>query len=103
MPDLSHGEFDLMVAYFDDEGEELAMKAASAMRKSGLRVESHLGAVKVKKVFKVAESKGHVNVALIGGDEVKEQKVTLKNMKERKQETFSLDQMDAIVEFLSSK
>lgn len=101
LPDLSHGRHDAFVAYLNEEGEALAMEASALMRKAGLKVETHFGPLKFKKVFKTAESKGHVNVVLIGEEEAKNKTLTVKNMKERKQETFALNQIDSIKKFLN--
>ena len=100
MPDLSHGEHDLFVAYMEDEGEAVAMEASQALRKAGLKVETNLGPIKFKKVFKTAEAKGHKSVAIIGGDEAKSRSLTIKNMQARQQETFSLDDIESIKKFL---
>lgn len=100
LPDLSRPEHDVFVAYLDDDGESLAMEAAGLMRKAGFKTEMNLGQIKVKKVFKTAEAKGHKNIAMIGGDEAKARSITLKNIKERKQETFKVDDIESISNFL---
>lgn len=101
MPDLSHGEHDVFVAYLDEEAEDLALEASNIMRKAGLKVETNLGVLKFKKVFKTAEAKGHTNVAMIGADEAKNRTLTFKNMKERRQETFKIEDIKSIQEFLN--
>lgn len=83
MPDLEFASNDLIITYFDDECEEAAFKLASNLRQLELKVELHLGAIKFKKAFKIAEGKGHGFIAMIGSNELQEGVVQLKNLSTR--------------------
>lgn len=100
LPDFSHQSNDLFIAYLDDAGASLALKAAQELRRAGLRVESHLGSLKFQKVFKSAQDKGHDNVAIIGEEEVKTRSLTIKGLKRHEQRTFKLEQISEIKTFL---
>ena len=56
--------------------------------------------MKFNKMFKIAESKGHTNVGIIGEDEVKNQTITLKNMKTRNQHNTAWDNSSEMIKFL---
>ena len=100
MPKLDHAQNDVFLSYLTEEGEPLALTTARSLRQKGLKVETNLGVMKFKKLFKTAEGKGHKNVALIGEDEVKNNTITLKNMVERKQEIFDVKDIESITNFL---
>ncbi|MBC75268.1 MAG: histidine--tRNA ligase [Halobacteriovoraceae bacterium] len=100
MPKMDHAINDVFLTYLTGDGEAMAMSMAKQLRMKGLKVETHLGVMKFKKLFKTAEGKGHRNVALIGEDEVKNNTITVKNMVERKQETFDAQDIESITNFL---
>lgn len=100
MPKLDHAQNDVFLSYLTEEGEPLALTTARSLRQKGFKVETNLGVMKFKKLFKTAEGKGHKNVALIGEDEVKNNTITLKNMVERKQEIFDVKDIESITNFL---
>ena len=97
---IDHAQNDVFLSYLTEQGEALALTTARSLRQKGLKVETNLGVMKFKKLFKTAEGKGHKNVALIGEDEVKNNTITLKNMVERKQEIFDVKDIESITNFL---
>tara|TARA_B100001971_G_C18268024_1_gene596355 strand:- start:30420 stop:31727 length:1308 start_codon:yes stop_codon:yes gene_type:complete len=100
MPSFSEAESDIFLCYFDDSSFAYANKIATLMRENDLRVELNLGPMKFNKMFKIAESKGHTNVGIIGEDEVKNQTITLKNMKTRNQHNTAWDNSSEMIKFL---
>lgn len=100
MPAFDEAEADLFMCYFDDESFAAANKIAINMRAQGLKVELNLGTIKFNKVFKVAQSKGHQNVALLGADEIKDGTITIKNMSTRNQLNTKSTNIDEISKFL---
>lgn len=103
LPDLSASEADLFITYFDDECENTAFKIATQLREEGLKVELNLGAIKFKKVFKLAESKGHSFVALLGENELKAGEIQIKNLKTRDGKNIKLDDIQAIKKFIKDR
>ena len=86
-PTLAMSPADVMVAIFDAAGAAHAMRLADSLRTHGLRVLVYPDPDKIGKQIKYADSRGIPFVALLGADEIKEEKVTVKNLAAQTQET----------------
>ncbi|MFZ9000953.1 MAG: histidine--tRNA ligase [Bacteriovoracaceae bacterium] len=96
LPNFKTPENDLFISYQTEKAETEAIKLANNLRDKGLRVVVHFGELKFKKIFGLAEKKGAKAAALIGEDELKQQKVQIKNLSTRDQQEYSLADIDAI-------
>lgn len=68
-------------------------QAASQLRQAGLKVEIYLEPNSASKKFKYADNLGVPYALLIGDDEIKAERFTLKNMQSGEQESLSLAQV----------
>jgi histidyl-tRNA synthetase len=78
---------DVMVATFDSSSAAHAMRVADDLRHEGLRVFVYPDADKIGKQIKYADGRGIPFVALLGDDEIKAGKVTVKDLAAQTQET----------------
>lgn len=84
----------VLVTVFSIELGEKSIKAANTLREKGINTELWLDAdAKLEKQLKYADLKGIPYVVIIGPDEAKNNKVTLKKLSDKTQETFSLDEI----------
>ncbi len=72
-------------------------RVASELRKN-IFVETNLKEIKIGKAFEFAEKKGYSFVGIIGENELKENKITIKNLKTGKQEILSLEKVKDFLE-----
>ena len=79
----------LMFINFGEKETEYCMPIANLMRKAGIRTEVYADSVKMKKQMAYANALGIPFVALAGENEMKEGKVTLKNMTTGEQQLVS--------------
>ena len=70
----------LLFACFGEDEQGFAMQCATELRQRGLRVEVYPEAVKMKRQMAYADAKHIPFVAIIGGNELAERKLMLKNM-----------------------
>jgi histidyl-tRNA synthetase len=96
-------ENDLLFTFQTESARKQAIKMANALRKSNLKVISTLEPLKFKKVFPTASKKGARFVALLGDNELSENKVSIKNLETKEQVDFSLEPNDLvkILEFIN--
>ena len=81
----------VLVTIFDQKLFEESLKVANLLRKNDIKTMLYSGLIKkLDKQLKYADKKGISWVIIVGPDEVKQDKVTLKNMSTGKQETLSL-------------
>jgi histidyl-tRNA synthetase len=66
---------------------------AATLREGGIRTELYPDAVKMKKQMAYADKKGIRFVAIVGENEMKENRITLKNMLQGEQKTLSIDEV----------
>jgi len=100
LPDLTKAKNELFIAYFDEESEETAWNLAHGLRQENLKVELNLGTMKFKKVFTVAQNKGHEFLAMIGSTEREAGEVQIKNLTKKEAKNFKLDDINGIKEFI---
>ena len=79
----------LLFINFGEKETEYCMPIANLMRKAGIRTEVYADSVKMKKQMAYANALGIPFVALAGENEMKEGKVTLKNMTTGEQQLVS--------------
>lgn len=82
----------VMVVPLTDKVEK-AIEIASALREKGIPTAIYLEEVKPAKIFKYADRIGAPFIAIIGDDEIKENVVSLKNMKTKEQKKLSLEEV----------
>ncbi len=85
---------DIMVTIFDKDLEKQSIQLANKLRKNGISVMLYPEAIKLSKQFKYADKKNIPFVAVIGPDEIKTEKIVIKNMLKRKeQESLNFNQL----------
>ena len=78
----------VLVAMFDDSTRSASLAFAKELRQSGIQTEHFFDSVKMKKQFSYADKRGIPVVAVIGPDELRENKVTIKNLRSGEQKTL---------------
>jgi histidine--tRNA ligase len=81
----------LFANYGDEEATE-AMKVIQKLRTKGVSAELYPENAKLKKQFTYAEKKGIPEIVFYGGDEIKNQQVTVKNLDSGEQKTIGLEE-----------
>ncbi len=86
----------VLVTVFSMELGEKSVQTALSLRSAGINTEMWLYAdTKLEKQLKYADQKGIPNVVIIGPEEVESNKVVLKNLAHRTQDTVTLDELIA--------
>lgn len=86
-PELESNSADVLVTIWNEKSVGESLKLANELRSAGLRVLVYPEAHKIDKQLKYASQMNIPFVCIIGEEELKENKVTLKNMQKREQET----------------
>lgn len=102
MPDFTLPCNDLFLAPLDDDACATVQKLAQELRVQGVKTVTALEPVKLKKAFPMAEKRGAKFVAFIGGNEIKDNKLPIKNLKEKTQQDFALNDLSSIKAHLLS-
>jgi histidyl-tRNA synthetase len=97
-PTLATSPADVMVATFDASAAAEAMRVADVLRATGLRVFVYPDADKIGKQIKYADGRGIPFVALLGDDEIKDKKVTVKNLAAQTQQTYPVTEAAAKIQ-----
>jgi len=84
---------DVLVTYMDAEDCDMELKLVSHLRTNGLAVEMYPDPVKLKKQMKYAGDRDIPYVILIGEEERKTKKVTLKNMSDGSQKLLLFNEV----------
>ena len=100
LPDFSSPQFDLMICPLSDDVLEHSFKTALILRKAGLKIDHPLSKIKMNKVFKQAQAKGHKFIAVIGEDEAANNEIQLKNLETREAKNFKQDNITEIKKFI---
>ena len=90
IPTFQQTPAQVLVTVFDEARLQPAFVLADQLRRSGLRVASYPEAAKLQKQFKYADRIGVRFVVVAGPDEEAAGVITLKDLRERTQETMSL-------------
>jgi histidyl-tRNA synthetase len=85
---------EVLVSVFSGDFAKNSVEVAKKLREAGINTEKYLDAsAKLEKQFKYADLKGIPYVVIIGPEEAANNTVTLKDLKNRTQETLSLDEL----------
>ena len=87
-PNLPSAAADVMMAVFDAADMPHALRVASLLRRSGLRVLMYPEADKIGKQIKYADSLGIPFVAILGGNEIAAGTITVKDLAAQTQMTY---------------
>jgi len=87
----------VLVTIFDKELEKEAIKVATHLRKAGVTTMLYPDPTRLEKQIKYADRKGIPFVAILGPKEVKNNTVTIKNMKTGEQKTVARKDLVSIV------
>ncbi|MBI3048663.1 MAG: histidine--tRNA ligase [Acidobacteria bacterium] len=96
-PSLATSPADVMVATFDAAGAGPAMRIADQLRQSGLRVMVYPDPDRIGKQIKYADGRGIPFVAILGEDEIRAGRVTIKNLADRTQQTYEQSEAGAAI------
>ncbi len=94
LPDIEPTYPDIGIIAMGDTVHDYALNIAAGLREGGCSV-VHCGGGSAKRQFKIADRERTRFVAVIGEDEMKAVKITLKNMADGSQETLNLNQVIA--------
>jgi len=83
----------VFVANVDESSKEYAMEVAQELRKCGITAETDLMGKKLGKQLEYASSAGIPFVAIIGGDEIKQKSVKLRNMKTGNEKMVKIEKL----------
>ena len=87
----------ILFATFGSDELHYALGWAKELRKAGIAVEVYPEPTKMKKQMGYADAKGIPFVAIVGGDEMAQNKVMLKNMTTGEQKQVTLDELCTIL------
>jgi histidyl-tRNA synthetase len=87
-PSLATPPADVMVAVFDSKDAPHAIRVGAVLRASGLRVMVYPDADKIGKQIKYADAQGIPYVAILGGDEIAKNTVTVKDLAAQTQNSY---------------
>lgn len=88
----------VLFACFGEDELNFAAQCATTLRAQGIRVEVYPEAVKMKRQMAYADAKHIPYVAIIGSNELAEQKLMLKNMITGEQQLVSLQQLSEMLQ-----
>ncbi len=91
-PEIEKSAADVLVTIWNEETIGESLRLAGDLRKQGLRVFVYPEADKLGKQFKYAAQINASFVCVLGENELKENKVTLKNMRTGEQETITIEE-----------
>lgn len=104
LPDLTKPDIDLFITYTDESSQVTALRLANELRaNTKLKVELNLGKIKFGKIFKLAGSKSHNYVGIIGENEITNNEVQVKNLKTREAQNIKLNDYMAIEAFITKE
>jgi histidyl-tRNA synthetase len=92
-PDKSLQSTQIMFVNFGEKEEIASLAHVMALRKAGISTEIYPESAKMKKQMGYADAKAIPFVALVGENEIKEGKITLKDMNSGVQELLSIDEV----------
>ena len=92
-PDVQLSASKLLLTYFDEQGQSVAISIANELRKANLAIEVYPDIAKIKKSFEFADKKGIPFVGVIGEQEINDGTVTLKEMKNGEQRVLSISEL----------
>ncbi|GAB4009529.1 MAG: histidine--tRNA ligase [Bdellovibrio sp.] len=99
LPDLKVNDVDLILSFQTEEARKSIWNISKELRKRDLKVINLFEIIKFKKLFPLAEKKGARFVAIIGEDELKKGQILIKNLETKDQQTFALNDFEAMGQF----
>lgn len=90
--ETEEGKVQFLFANYGEKESIKALEIIAEMRNRGVSAELYPDAVKLKKQFSYAEKNGIKNLVFIGEEEIKEKKITIKNIVSGEQTIFGLDE-----------
>lgn len=91
-PENSENKIEYLFANYGDEEAESSLKIIAKLRKKGISAELFPEGGKMKKFFTYSEKRGVKNLVFIGGDEIKNNTVTIKNQETGEQKNIPVNQ-----------
>ncbi|RXK52207.1 histidine--tRNA ligase [Aquirufa rosea] len=92
-PDIPVSGSKVLFAYFDQEGQIQAFQYVNELRRLGIASEIYPEIAKIKKPFEFADKKKIPFVAVLGEQELAENKINLKNMRSGEQKLLTLNEL----------
>jgi histidyl-tRNA synthetase len=92
-PILNASASQILFTYFSVEGQKLAFTYCNVLRKEGIKAEVYPDITKIKKSFEFADKKEIPFVAVLGDDELLNNQISLKDMKNGDQQLISISQL----------
>lgn len=89
-PALNASGSQILFTYFSAEGQRQAFTYCNILRKEGIKAEVYPDITKIKKSFEFADKKEIPFVAVIGDEELKNNQISLKDMKNGDQQLISI-------------
>lgn len=102
LPNFDLPTNDLFMSFQDDAGLMLSLKLAEKLRHENFKIVTHLEALKLKKLFPLAEKKGARFVSILGDEELKNGCIQFKNLKTKEQATLKIDDIEQMIKLLKS-
>lgn len=92
-PILNASASQILFTYFSVEGQKLAFTYCNVLRKEGIKAEVYPDITKIKKSFEFADKKEIPFVAVLGDEELLNNQISLKDMKNGDQQLISISQL----------
>lgn len=87
----------VLVTVFSPEYLQKSIELSNILRQNKISVEVYLNDDKLEKQIKYADKKGIKYVIILGPDEVKDKKITVKDLTTGQQKTVALDKIDQLL------
>jgi histidyl-tRNA synthetase len=97
MLNLGSTSVQVMIVNFDQNSLKSNIELAGKLRDAGIRTMLYPDTVKLDKQFKYADKKNIKYVILLGEEEIKSNKVTLKNMQSGEQKMYNLEDIIKLI------
>ena len=92
-PTLNASASQILFTYFSVEGQKQAFTYCNILRKKGIKAEVYPDITKIKKSFEFADKKEIPFVAVLGDEELLNNQISLKDMKNGDQQLISISQL----------
>ena len=92
-PTLNASASQILFTYFSEEGQKQAFTYCNILRKKGIKAEVYPDITKIKKSFEFADKKEIPFVAVLGDEELLNNQISLKDMKNGDQQLISISQL----------
>ena len=92
-PILNASASQILFTYFSVEGQKQAFTYCNILRKEGIKAEVYPDVTKIKKSFEFADKKEIPFVAVLGDDELLNNQISLKDMKNGDQQLISISKL----------